>query len=934
MTDYKSTLNLPNTSFAMKANLAQREPQTLKRWQEEDLYQQIRDARAGREKFILHDGPPYANGDIHIGHAVNKILKDIIIKAKTLSGFDAPYVPGWDCHGLPIEHNVEKKVGKAGVKVDHATFRRKCREYAAKQVAGQKAGFIRLGVLGEWDKPYLTMDFKTEADIVRALGRIVANGHLVRGFKPVYWSVVGGSALAEAEVEYKDKTSFSIDVKYAVVDAHDFQQRVADLTGTGQVSVVIWTTTPWTLPSSQAVSLNAELDYVVLQVGGERLLVAEALVEAVCKRAGIETMTIVGHCKGKQLEHLRLQHPFYDLQLPVILGDHVTTDAGTGCVHTAPDHGMEDFVVGSRYGIGTLNYVDENGNYRDQVPLFAGDHVYKVDEKVIALLVDRGVLLHQEKFVHSFPHCWRTKTPLIFRATPQWFISMTQNGLLDAVKGAVDGVSWVPEWGEARIRSMLDASPDWCISRQRTWGVPITLFVHRETQEIHPDTPALVEKVAALIEKAGMEAWFELDAETLLGEDAANYSKVTDTLDVWFDSGVTHYSVMQQREQLGYPADLYLEGSDQHRGWFQSSLKTAMAINNSAPYRQVLTHGFTVDADGKKMSKSLGNTVAPQKVMNELGADVLRLWVAATDFSGDMSVSDEILKRTADSYRRIRNTMRYLLSNLDGFTPDEHTVSFSTMVALDRWVVDRAAKLQKEIIACYDSYQFHLIYQKVHNFCSVDMGGFYLDIIKDRVYTMQENSHARRSAQTAQYLIVQALVRWIAPILSFTADELWQALPGKPSGSVFIAEWLSLPELAADESMGNTFWQTIGRVKTAVNKVLEAKRNQGVVGGSLAAEVTLYADEQLSLSLRQLGEELRFALLTSSAAIAPLAEAPSDAEAAELKGLKVVVVKSGAAKCARCWHQREDVGSHSEHPELCGRCVTNVDGDGEVRDYV
>lgn len=933
MTDYKSTLNLPKTSFAMKANLAQREPQILKRWQQEELYQQIRKARAGREKFILHDGPPYANGDIHIGHAVNKILKDIIVKAKTLSGYDAPYIPGWDCHGLPIEHNVEKKVGKAGFKVDHATFRKKCREYAARQVEGQKQGFIRLGVLGDWDHPYLTMDYKTEADIVRSLGKIVANGHLVRGFKPVYWSVVGGSALAEAEVEYQDKTSFSIDVKYAVVDQADLAKRLGSLEGTGKVSVVIWTTTPWTLPSSQAVSVNAELDYVVLQVEGERLLFAEALQESVMRRVGIESAQIVARCKGSDLEDLKVCHPFYAWQLPVILGDHVTTEAGTGCVHTAPDHGMEDFVVGSKYGIGTLNYVDEHGNYRDMVEIFAGDHVYKVDEKVIALLQEKGVLLHQEKFQHSFPHCWRTKTPLIFRATPQWFISMSQKGLLDDVKKAVDGVQWIPDWGEARIRSMLDASPDWCVSRQRTWGVPITLFVHKETQELHPETPALVEKVAQKIETNGMDAWFDLDAAELLGDDADNYSKVTDTLDVWFDSGVTHYSVMQQREELGYPADLYLEGSDQHRGWFQSSLKTAMAINGKAPYKQVLTHGFAVDADGKKMSKSLGNTVAPQKVMNELGADILRLWVAATDFSGDMSVSDEILKRTADSYRRIRNTTRYFLSNLSGFDPAQHAVDFDNMLELDKWAVDRTAKLQKEILACYDRYQFHQIYQKIHNFCIVDMGGFYLDIIKDRVYTMQENSVARRSAQTAQYLIVQAFVRWIAPILSFTADEIWQSLPGEKPANVFIAEWVALPELAEEASMNNSFWQTVAKVKTAVNKVLEAKRGAGEIGGSLAAEVTLYADSKLFEQLTLLGDELRFVLITSQAACLNIDAAPVNAEASEMEGLKVSVVKSSSEKCERCWHFRPDVGENSGHPTLCGRCVTNIEGDGEPRCY-
>ena len=860
MTDYKSTLNLPATQFAMRANLSQREPELLKRWYEENYYQQIRQAREGREKFILHDGPPYANGEIHIGHAVNKILKDIVIKSKTLSGFDAPYIPGWDCHGLPIEHNVEKKVGKVGVKVDHATFRKKCREYAEKQVAGQKAGFIRLGVLGDWDQPYLTMAFKTEADIVRGLGKIVENGHLVKGFKPVYWSVVGGSALAEAEVEYQDKTSYSIDVKFPIADEAELVKRVGELPGTGQIQVVIWTTTPWTLPANQAVSLNPALEYVLLQHGAERLIVAEALVEAVSQRCELQNIERLATFKGEALEQLQVQHPFYDKTVPLILGDHVTTDAGTGCVHTAPDHGVDDFVVGAKYDIGTLNYIDDHGVYREQVDIFAGEHVYKVEDKVIALLESKGTLLHQEKFVHSYPHCWRTKSPLIFRATPQWFISMSKESLLANVNRVVDNIQWLPNWGETRMRSMLESSPDWCVSRQRTWGVPITLFVHRETQELHPDTPALIEKVAQLIEKTGMEAWFELDPKTLLGSDSEQYQKVTDTLDVWFDSGVTHFSVIQQRSELTYPADLYLEGSDQHRGWFQSSLKTAMAMHGSAPYKQVLTHGFAMDAEGKKMSKSLGNTVAPQKVMNELGGDVLRLWVAATDFSGDMNVSEEILKRTADSYRRIRNTIRYLLSNLNDFSPETDSLPFDDLLSLDKWAMDRCANLQNEIVQHYNEYSFHHIYQKIHNYCVVDMGGFYLDIVKDRMYTMGKNSRGRRSAQTAQYAIVEALVRWIAPILSFTADEAWREIPGKRDTHVFASEWFDLPKLDAEAELDNRYWQYIASVKAAVNKVLESKRSEGI-GNSLSAEVTLFCSSEHFEKLQRLGDELRFVFL-------------------------------------------------------------------------
>ncbi len=938
MSDYKHTLNLPKTDFAMKANLAQREPQTLKRWLAEDIYGQIREARKGREQFILHDGPPYANGDIHIGHSVNKILKDLIVKSKTLSGYDAPYVPGWDCHGLPIELNVEKKVGKPGHKVDAATFREKCREYAYKQVDGQREDFKRLGVLGEWDNPYLTMSFDVEANIIRALGRIAENGHLHKGFKPVHWCLDCGSALAEAEVEYKDKTSPAIDVAFAVADAADARARCGLPENLdGELNLVIWTTTPWTLPANMAVSLHPELDYVWLAIehNGQRklILLAEALAESAMSRYGIEDYETVGRCKGAALENLALQHPFYDRQVPVILGEHVTTDAGTGAVHTAPAHGQDDFVVGQKYGLEVYNPVGGNGVYIEGTEIFAGQHVFKANDAVVALLEERGRLLHHHKMEHSYPHCWRHKTPIIFRATPQWFVSMSQNGLLDAAMKEVDGVEWMPSWGRARIESMMQERPDWCISRQRTWGVPIALFVHKDTAELHPRTAELVEQVALRVEEKGIQGWFDLDAEELLGEEAAQYTKVTDTLDVWFDSGVTHFSVLAQRDYLRFPADLYLEGSDQHRGWFQSSMLTAVATQGVAPYKAVLTHGFTVDAQGRKMSKSVGNVVAPQKVMNTLGADILRLWVAATDYRNEMTVSDEIFKRTADSYRRIRNTARFLLANMAGFEPSEHALPAEEMLELDRWIVHRAATLQDDIVAAYDAYQFHLVYQKLHNFCVVELGGFYLDIIKDRQYTTRENSRARRSAQTALYHIAEALTRWITPILSFTADELWQVLPGERSGSVFAAEWYQgLVRLPAGHAMDDAYWDTLQDVKTAVNKALESARNEGVVGGSLEAEVTLFCDEGLMQKLNALGDELRFVLITSSAMLAPLSAANAASET-ELAGLQVRVSASEGQKCVRCWHHREDVGQSVEHPELCFRCIDNVEGEGETRHY-
>lgn len=938
MSDYKHTLNLPETAFPMRGNLAKREPDMLKRWQDLNVYGNLRKQREGREKFVLHDGPPYANGSIHIGHAVNKILKDMIVKSRSFMGYDAPYVPGWDCHGLPIEHKVEQEIGKAGVKVDYKTFRQACRDYAAKQIEGQKADFIRLGVMGEWDKPYLTMDPKVEAGIVRALGKIVAKGHLVRGYKPVYWSVVGQSALAEAEVEYQDKTSTQIDVRFTAVDQSKALAAFGTDQGEGDVSVVIWTTTPWTIPANQAVSIHAELPYALVQAdlgqGPERVVLAAEMVDGVMSRWEVEQYEVLATCNGAELEHLALQHPFYDKQVPVILGDHVSTDAGTGAVHTAPDHGLEDFEVGKAYNIDTINLVQADGTYTSAAGELAGVHVYKADEPVCAALTREGKLVRVEKFRHSYPHCWRTKTPLIYRATPQWFISMDKQNLRADALEAIKGVRWVPSWGQNRIEAMFQQSPDWCISRQRTWGVPITLFIHKETQELHPDTQNLIEQVAEQIEVGGIDAWYDLDASSLLGDDADQYDKVTDTLDVWFDSGVTHDSVLRVRDELGqFPADMYLEGSDQHRGWFQSSLKTSIAMNGEAPYRQVLTHGFTVDGKGHKMSKSLGNVIAPQEVMNELGADILRLWVAATDYSGEMTVSKDILRQTADGYRRIRNTSRFLLSNLNGFDPDQHMVAPEDMIALDRWMVDRALQLQNELHEDYQNYAFLRIYQKVYNFCEATLGGFYLDIIKDRQYTTPADSLTRRSCQTALYHVAEALVRWIAPILSFTADEIWQHLPGQRGDTVFYETWYegltALPETA---ELGREYWREIFGVKEAVNKCLEDARARGEIKGSLSAEVTLYCEGDLSANLQHLGEELRFVLITSEATVKPVADA-GDAELTGYEGLRVAVKPASHAKCERCWHHREDVGTSTDYPDLCGRCVTNVEGAGEARAF-
>jgi isoleucyl-tRNA synthetase len=943
--DYKNTLNLPKTAFPMKGNLAQAEPERLKQWTQKQLYQKIREIAAGRPKFVLHDGPPYANGEIHIGHAVNKVLKDFILKSKTLSGFDAPYVPGWDCHGLPIELQVEKKIGKAGVKVTPEVFRKECRSYAAKQVAIQKEAFIRLGILGDWENPYLTMDYKFEADIVRSLGKIHANGHLSQGAKPVHWCTDCGSALAEAEVEYENKHSPAIDVRFKVVDTNAFMAKCHHIPaheGHGKLYVVIWTTTPWTLPANQAVALNPKLEYAVVQVEKdghqERLLIAEALLKDAMARYEIENYHVIAYCNGAALEGQLLQHPFYERQVPIILGDHVTTDAGTGAVHTAPGHGQEDYVVGQKYGLLVDNPVGSNGVFLPNTELFAGEHVFNANPKVVEVLKQRGKLLHHEAIFHSYPHCWRHKTPIIFRATAQWFISMDQKNLRETALNEVKQVQWIPDWGQARIESMMDNRPDWCISRQRTWGVPITFFIHKETRALHPNTDELVEKVALLIEKEGIEAWFALKAEDLLGDEAKDYEKMSDTLDVWFDSGVTHEAVLNRRDYLHFPADLYLEGSDQHRGWFQSSLLASTAMNDVAPYKAVLTHGFTVDAHGKKMSKSAGNVVAPQSVMKELGADVLRLWVAATDYRGEMNVSDEILKRTSDGYRRLRNTARFLLSNLDDFNPAENLVAAENLLPLDRWVVDKAYQLQQEVIALYETYQFQPIYQKILHFCSIDLGGFYLDITKDRQYTAKADSLARRSSQTAMYHVIEALTRWLAPITSYTADELWQFIPGERAESVFLTTWYEgLFPLDENSEFNHADWQILMNVRMAVSKELEKSRAADLIGSSLNAKVKIYCSAELAKTLAKLGDELRFIFITSEAEVITVPYPFELQDILELvvdaERLKIQVTASEHTKCVRCWHQRPDVGTHAEHPELCGRCVENVAGNGEVRHY-
>jgi isoleucyl-tRNA synthetase len=945
---YKHTINLPQTDFPMKADLAQREPAMVKAWADRAIYAKQREVVRGRPRFVLHDGPPYANGDIHIGHAVNKILKDIVVKSRTLDGFDSPYVPGWDCHGLPIELQVEKKYGRPGQKLDAAAFRDACRTYAQEQIELQRADFKRLGVLGDWDHPYRTMDPKYEAQQLRAFGRIIRNGHLYKGAKPVHWCLDCRSALAEAEVEYEERTSPAVDVAFRVVDSRELEKRIglkAGRLGDAAADIVIWTTTPWTLPANQAVALRDDFLYVLVDVrktdreavprpgAVSRLILAQELLTQCLSRFGMTADAPLAQFEGRALEGLKLQHPFEDRLVPVILGEHVTLEAGTGAVHTAPGHGQEDFAVGQRYGLPVSSPVGNDGRFYQDIPLVGGLKVDDANPVIIEALKERGRLLHYEAYRHSYPHCWRHKSPVIFRATPQWFISMDRKGLRANALRDIRQVSWTPEWGGQRITGMIENRPDWCVSRQRTWGVPIPLFVEKRTGELHPRTQELIEEVAVRVEQGGIAAWFALDPAELLGRDAEDYDKVPDVMDVWADSGLSFECVGTARPEIAAPVELYLEGSDQHRGWFHSSLLMSEALYERAPYRAVLTHGFTVDEKGRKMSKSLGNVVAPQKIMNTLGADVLRLWVSSTDYANEISVSDEILKRMADSYRRMRNTLRFLLGNLHGFDPERHRLKPAEMIALDRWALARTAQVQAEVLEAYRKYTFHTIYQNVHNFCIVDLGGFYIEVVRDRLYTTPRDSLTRCSAQTAMYHIAEAMVRWLAPVLSFTAEEIWRLLPGQRAESVFLETWHGVPEASLD----GIDWAALIRLRGDVTRELEKLREAGSIGAPLDAEVDVYCTSGEYPVFNSLGEELRFLLITSAARVHQVDSAPSDAVTATntgREGVWIVVRPSAAVKCVRCWHRRPDVGADPEHPELCGRCVTNVFGSGERRRFV
>lgn len=919
--EYRDTLNLPQTDLSMKAGLPRKEPEILEFWNSINLYQKIREQNAKKEKFILHDGPPYANGDIHLGHAVNKTLKDITIKFQSLLGKDAPYVPGWDCHGLPIELNVEKKHGKGSDLVrDKKLFIKACREYAQSQVDKQRNDFIRLGVLGDWENPYLSLNKSFEADTVRALGRIIANGHLEQGEKPVHFCMDCRSALAEAEVEYMDKKSHSIDVKFKVLPQFiDSLCSSFQVDKTEEVYFVIWTTTPWTIPSNVAVCINKDIEYVFVKGASEHFIIAKDLLDACSERWDLK-LEILGSVLGKEIADIVLAHPLYKRESKLLHGEHVTTESGTGCVHTAPAHGLDDYFICIDHGLESVKALDNRGLFKEEYGPLGGLSTKKGDPVVIELLQDNKALLAHKQYDHSYPHCWRHKSPVIFMSTPQWFISMEKSGLSDGAVNAVKDVNWEPSWGEERILSMLEDRPDWCISRQRNWGVPITLIIHNETGEIHPKQNLLFNQIADVIEKEGIEGWDNLKLDSLI-DDAESYSKVHDTLDVWFDSGVTHMCVLDKLYGADVIADLYLEGSDQHRGWFQSSLLTGIATNGMAPYRSVLTHGFVVDDEGRKQSKSLGNTISPQKIWDTLGADILRLWIASTDFRSEMVASDEIFKRVSDQYRRIRNTFRFLLGNINDFDAKKDSIELNNLLELDKWILHEFALLQEDVKELYKSYSYHQVIQRIHNFCVNQLGGIYLDIIKDRQYTTKQDSEIRRSAQTAMQIIVNQLVVLISPVLSFTAEEIWQGNNFflEEADSVFLTTLKDLEDFESDLSKED--WRKLLDIKEEVNQSIEESRADGVIKGSLDASIELMLNSNDFKLLDKLALEMHFFFIVSECKIS------------EGETLKISITKSSAEKCVRCWHRNKSVGSSKKHPDLCNRCEQNLDGQGEDRRF-
>jgi isoleucyl-tRNA synthetase len=926
--DYKKTLNLPHTDFPMKANLVQKEPEILKRWEQEDIYLKIRNTSKGRHPYILHDGPPYANGNIHMGTAFNKILKDIIIKSKQMDGYDVPYVPGWDCHGLPIEWQVDHELGDKKLEMAQTEVRKRCREFADHFIQIQRDEFKRLGVLGEWDNPYLTMDYKYEATIVREFAKFALNGSLIKNKKPVYWCNSCSTALAEAEVEYEDHTSPSIYVRFPFLS--DVTKHHPSLVGK-DMYLAIWTTTPWTIPANLAVALHPDLPYIAIDtVEYGVLILAEGLLEDFRDKVGIEEYNIVDRFDARELEGLKAKHPIYDRESVIILADYVTLDVGTGCVHTAPGHGQEDYESGLQYDLDIYSPLDDKGRFTEDVEFFAGQEVFEANRPVIEKLSELGALLREEEITHSYPHCWRCKNPVIFRATEQWFISMDKVGLRHNALKAIRDVEWIPQWGEERIYSLVENRPDWCISRQRSWGVPITMF-YCLTCGNHLINQEIVDYVSSLVEEQGTDVWFDLSAQELLPKGTTcphchgdMFRKETDILDVWFDSGVS-FTVLERRgDYLTYPADLYLEGSDQHRGWFHSSLLCSVGTREKAPFKSVLTHGFVVDGEGRKLSKSRGNDIQAEEVINKYGAEILRLWVASEDYRTDIRLSQEILDRLTEAYRRLRNTFRYLLGNLYDFNPLEDCIPYEELLELDRWALHRLQELTEKVLRSYRAFEYHSIYQSIYNFFVLTLSSFYLDILKDRLYVSAGGSKERRSAQTALNQVLEVLVRLVAPIIPFTADEVWGYLPSneKPF-SVHLDLFLPAKEEFKDTLLMER-WEMLLNVRKEVTKALEIARKDRIIGHSLDAAVSVVLPKQFPKELEGYRDELRSICIVSGVAFSDKEHVEGGYESQDFPGLVVKVIPSPYPKCERCWVHDSTVGHDSGHSTLCKRCVDIV----------
>ncbi|CAL4319302.1 isoleucine--tRNA ligase [Buchnera aphidicola] len=936
MNHYKNTLNLPKTNFPMRGDLPNKEPKILEKWNQNKIYQIIRNKKKGKKIFLLHDGPPYANGKIHIGHAINKVLKDIIIKSKTLSGFDAPYIPFWDCHGLPIEHKIESKFGKPGEKITKKKFREICKIYATKQVKQQKNDFIRLGIFGEWEKSKLTMDPHLEANVINILGQIIQNKYLYQGFKPVHWCLSCKSALAEAEVEYYDKQSTAITVMFPIENINRLKEIFLTSIEIKNIHIIIWTTTVWTIPANRAIAVHPEYKYQLIQFKENILIIAKSLVKSLMSQINVNSWKILGTTIGKNLENTTCIHPFLKIKIPIILSKHVTLELGTGVVHIAPDYGNDDYDISLKYKIPMTNIIDDEGKYIDNIhPKINKKNILNINQTIIELLNKKNKLLHQTKINHSYPHCWRHKTPIIIKATKQWFINIENSSLKKKSINAIRDVKWIPQWGYNHMKNMVIKRPDWCISRQRTWGVPITILIHKKNGILHPEMNQIIKKIEKKIKKYGSEIWWKLDIKNLIPENHEEYEKSTDILDVWFESGCTQ-NVKEYQDLNEKNHHMYVEGSDQYRGWFMSSLIISQAIHIPAPYQTVLTHGFAIDKKGQKMSKSLGNIITPNEIIKSFGADILRFWIASNNYTNDIYVNQKTLQQISNQYRKIRNTHRFLLANINDFDPKKNIIKYQDMIILDKWIIGQTYIIQEKIIKLYNNYKFYEIIQKIIKFCSIELGSFYLDIIKDRQYTFQKNSRARRSCQTAMYHIIQSMVKWILPILPFTADEVWNYIPKNNKKYIFIEEWYNLlTPFSKKEIINNKNWSTLILLRAEVNKIIEEKRKKKIIGNSLELTVILYIKEELLNVINLLKNELKFILLVSSTKIKNYKSSPLNIQKNQtIKGLKIDVQKYIGIKCPRCWHYFNFTNLQNQDKNLCNRCDQNLYKKEEERNFV